>query len=51
MEEPDEDGEVAAFVVGGEEDGVFVCGGHFYGRGSGCLGSLVTREALGASVG
>jgi hypothetical protein len=28
LEEPDDDGEVAAFVVGGEEDGVFVAGCH-----------------------
>ena len=28
LEEPDDDGEVAAFVVGGEEDGVFVADCH-----------------------
>ena len=32
LEEPDDDGEVAAFVVGGEEDGVFVADCH-----CGCL--------------
>jgi hypothetical protein len=31
LEEPDDDGEVAAFVVGGEEDGVFVAGCHCEG--------------------
>ena len=28
LEEPDDDGEVAAFIVGGEEDGVFVADCH-----------------------
>jgi hypothetical protein len=28
LEEPDDDGEVAAFVVGGEQDGVFVADRH-----------------------
>lgn len=28
LEKPDDDGEVTAFVVGGEEDGVFVADGH-----------------------
>jgi len=28
LEEPDDNGEVAAFVVGGEEDGVFVADCH-----------------------
>lgn len=31
VEEPDEDGQVAAFVVGGEEHGVFCGCGHFLG--------------------
>lgn len=34
VEQPDYDGEVAALVVGGEEDGVFVLDGHG-GRGGG----------------
>lgn len=33
LEEPGGDGEVAAFVVGGEEDGVFVLGRHGVGIG------------------
>jgi hypothetical protein len=28
LEEPDDDGQVAAFVVGGEQDGVFVADCH-----------------------
>jgi hypothetical protein len=46
FEEPDYDGEVTAFVVGREEDGVFVAGRHCEGWDWGC-GCLELRSIGG----